>query len=410
MMTNSQVADSLDLSFDLQSMEFIRDPYPTYHRMRATAPMYRSPQGFVAASRHEDVLTVLRDKRFSKDLSQQMIRRYGATALEQPIIRTVCEWMMRKDPPDHTRLRSLIASAFAAKRIETRREEIQRVAERMIDELIPRREIDLMKDFACRFPVIVICDLIGIPENDRDYVCTTAGRIGGRQLDVAPFTAEGLAEANARATGLADYFRQLCNQRRQHPLDDLITHLVHARDREDSLTEEELISNIILLFIAGHETVVNQIGNGLLALHRNQDQLAFLKENPDQIENAAEELLRYDTSVQLTARVATEDLRIGGADIRKGEKVMCLLGAANRDPDVYIDPDRLDLQRKDIQTMSFGGGPHFCVGAQLARLEGEVAIGTLIQRIPNLKIRNVEDPDWRNSFALRGLNKLPAVW
>ena len=198
--------------------------------------------------------------------------------------------------------------------------------------------------------------------------------------------------------------------RRRQPGDDLTTQLVQAEEEGHKLTNEELTANVILLFGAGHETTVNLIGNGLLALHRNPDQLRLLRENPTLITNAIEELLRYNSSVQMTGRTTLEDVSVGGVDVPKGETVLCLLGAANRDPAVYPDPDRLDITRSNIRPMSFGGGIHFCLGAQLARIEGEIAIATLLHRLPSLKLDDAERPDWRQTFVLRGLNRLPARW
>jgi cytochrome P450 len=208
------------------------------------------------------------------------------------------------------------------------------------------------------------------------------------------------------------YFQQLFELRRRTPGDDLITQLVQAEEDGNKLTNEELTANIILLFGAGHETTVNLIGNGLLALHRNSDQLALLKARPELMVGAIEEFLRYDSSVQMTGRVALEDIEdLGGKTIPKGETVLCLLGSANRDPAVYPDhPDRLDVTRQNVKPLSFGGGIHFCLGAQLARIEAEIAIATLLRRLPSLRIDDVENPEWRSTFVLRGLKHLPASW
>jgi cytochrome P450 len=210
---------------------------------------------------------------------------------------------------------------------------------------------------------------------------------------------------------MVDYFQHLFELRRRQPGDDLTTHLVQAEEAGDNLTNEELTANIILLFGAGHETTVNLIGNGLLALHHNPGQLRLLRQDPPLAPNAVEELLRYDSSVQVTGRTTLEDVEeIGGIPLEKGQTVVCLLGSANRDPAVYPDPDRLDITRRDVRPLSFGGGIHYCVGAQLARIEGEIAIGTLLRRLPNLRLSGVDHPDWRQTFVLRGLNKLPARW
>jgi cytochrome P450 len=208
------------------------------------------------------------------------------------------------------------------------------------------------------------------------------------------------------------YFENLFELRRKNPADDLITQLVQAEEAGDKLTNEELTANIILLFGAGHETTVNLIGNGLLALHRNPDQLALLKAHPELISNAIEEFLRYDSSVQLSGRVALEDIEdLGGKKIPKGESVLCLLGSANHDPAVYPDrPDSLDLTRPNVRPLSFGGGIHHCLGAQLARIEAEVAIATLLRRLPELELDDAVNPEWRPTFVLRGLKRLPARW
>src|SRR2546430_4327543 len=207
------------------------------------------------------------------------------------------------------------------------------------------------------------------------------------------------------------YFQQLFELRRKSPGDDLTTQLVQAEEDGSKLTNEELTANIILLFGAGHETTVNLIGNGLLALFRNPDQLELLKARPELITNAIEEFLRYDSSVQMTGRTALEDVELGGRHIPKGESVLCLLGSANHDPAVYPDhPERLDIDRPNVKPLSFGGGIHFCLGAQLARIEAEVAINTLLRRIPNLRLDDAENAEWRPSFVLRGLKQLPASW
>jgi cytochrome P450 len=208
------------------------------------------------------------------------------------------------------------------------------------------------------------------------------------------------------------YFEQLFELRRKNPGEDLTTQLVHAEEDGSKLSNEELTANIILLFGAGHETTVNLIGNGLLALHRNPDQLALLKADPSLMPNAIEEFLRYDSSVQLTGRVALEDIDdLGGKKIPKGEGVLCLLGSANRDPAVYPDkPESLDIRRLNVRPLSFGGGIHFCLGAQLARIEAEIAIATLLRRIPDLRLDDADNPQWRPTFVLRGLKQLPASW
>ena len=389
---------------------FIADPYPFYHRLRATDPMHLTPLGFHVASRHADVAAILRDKRFGKDFIGRITRRSGPEILEEPVYRSMSHWMLQLDPPDHGRLRGLVVRAFTARRVEDMRPRIQQIVDEIIDRLESQGCADLIADFAFRLPVTVICDMLGIPESDRQ-VFFTGSRAGGRLLDLAPLSRTELDEQNSYNLAMAEYFHRLFELRRREPGDDLTTHLVQAEENGNSLTNEELTANVILLFGAGHETTVNLIGNGLLALYRNPGQLQLLKTDPSLMANAIEELLRYDSSVQVTGRTTLEYVdEIGGISLEKGQSVICLLGSANRDPAAYSDPDRLDITRRDVRPLSFGGGIHYCVGAQLARIEAEIAIATLLRRLPDLRLDDIDHPDWRQTFVLRGLNKLPASW
>jgi len=405
-----QAATSAPL-FNPLAPEFIRDPYPHYERMRSTDPMHLSPYGMYVASRHAEVSLVLRDKRFGKDFVDRTVRRYGPDVMEEPIFRSMRHWMLQQDPPDHTRLRGLVVKAFTARRVEDMRPRIQAIVDETLDRIAPRGHMDMIEDFAFRLPVTIICDMLGIPAEHREAFYT-GSRNGGRLLDPVPLSPAEIAEANTASTMSAMYFQQLFELRRRQPGDDLTTQLVQAEEDGSKLSNEELTANIVLLFGAGHETTVNLIGNGLLALHRNPDQLALLKANPALITNAIEEFLRYDSSVQMTGRVALEDIDdLGGKKIPKGETVLCLLGSANRDPAVYPDrPDRLDIVRPNVRPLSFGGGIHFCLGAQLARIEAEVAIATLLRRLPDLRLDDAQTPEWRPTFVLRGLKSLPASW
>jgi cytochrome P450 len=397
--------------FNPLSPDFIRDPYPHYERLRTTDPMHLTPLGMFVASRHAEASLVLRDKRFGKDFVARSKRRYGAQIMEEPVFRSMSHWMLQQDPPDHPRLRGLVVKAFTARRVEDMRPRIQQIVDQTLDRIVVQGHMDLIEDFAFRLPVTIICDMLGIPEEHRE-VFYTSSRNGGRLLDPVPLTRAEIEQANAGYLTAQMYFQQLFELRRRNPGDDLTTQLVHAEEDGSKLSNEELTANIILLFGAGHETTVNLIGNGLLALHRNPDQLALLKANPGLISNAVEEFLRYDSSVQLSGRVALEDIDdLGGKKIPKGESVLCLLGSANRDPAVYPDrPDRLDITRPNVRPLSFGGGIHHCLGAQLARIEAEVAIATLLRRLPGLRLDDAENPEWRPTFVLRGLKSLPARW
>ena len=397
--------------FNPLSPEFIRDPYPHYELLRRVDPVHITPHGMYLVSRHAEVSATIRDKRFGKDFVERSTRRYGPKIMEEPIFRSMSHWMLQQDPPDHSRLRGLVVKAFTARRVEDMRPRIQEVVDQTLDRIIQQGSMDLIEDFAFRLPVTIICDMLGIPEEHRETFYSSS-RDGGRILDPVPMSPADIARGNAANAMAQMYFQQLFELRRRQPGDDLTTQLVQAEEDGSKLTNEELTANIILLFGAGHETTVNLIGNGLLALYRNPDQLALLKARPELITGAIEEFLRYDSSVQMTGRVALEDIDdLAGKKIPKGESVLCLLGSANRDPAVYPEgADRLDITRSNVRPLSFGGGIHFCLGAQLARIEAEIAISSLLRRLPTLRLDNAENPEWRPTFVLRGLKRLPASW
>jgi cytochrome P450 len=397
--------------FNPLSPDFIRDPYPHYARLRNTDPMHLTPFGSFVASRHAEASLVIRDKRFGKDFVERTSRRYGPEIMKEPVFRSMSHWMLQQDPPDHTRLRGLVVKAFTARRVEDMRPRIQHIVDETLGAIAAKGHMDLIEDFAFRLPVTIICDMLGIPEDHRE-VFYSSSRDGGRLLDPVPLSKAEIEKGNASNMMAQMYFQQLFELRRKTPGDDLTTQLVQAEEDGSKLSNEELTANIILLFGAGHETTVNLIGNGLLALHRNPDQLALLKARPELITNAIEEFLRYDSSVQMTGRVTLEDIDdLGGKKIPKGESVLCLLGSANRDPAVYPDrPDQLDITRPNVRPLSFGGGIHFCLGAQLARIEAEIAISTLLRRLPDMRLDDAGNPQWRPTFVLRGLKALPASW
>lgn len=396
--------------FNPLSPAFIADPYPAYAMLRETDPLHMTPIGAYAASLHADCAAVLRDKRFGKDYVNRTVKRYGEAVMNEPVIRSMQHWMLQQDPPDHTRLRGLVVQAFTARRVEEMRPHIQQIVDDVIDRVEADGHMDLIADFAFRLPVTVICDMLGIPEEQHEFFHANS-RAGGRLLDPVPLTRAEIDAANAGHAMAEAYFQQLFELRRRNPGEDLTSKLVLAEQDGSKLSNEELTANIILLFGAGHETTVNLIGNGLLALYRNPDQLELLKANPELITNAIEEFLRYDSSVQLTGRVALEDVEVHGKVVEKGQGVLCLLGSANRDPAVYPDhPEKLDITRQNVKPLSFGGGIHHCLGAQLARIEAEIAITTLLRRLPGLKLDNVETPKWRPTFVLRGLQEMPATW
>jgi len=390
-------------SFNPMDPEFLADPYPTYHRLRAEDPVHQSPLGFWVLTRYDDVSVVLRDPRFIKEpLAALVAARFGA---EVP--RGVGLSMLDRDPPDHTRLRGLVSKAFTPRVVDGLRPRIQQI----VDELITRAQavgsMDVIEEFAYPIPVNVICEMLGVPVADHE-------RFKGWSLDIArgldsiwlPPDSEVPRRSAASRHAINDYFRGLIAQRRASPRGDLLSALIVAEEAGDKLNEEELLATCILLLIAGHETTVNLIGNGVLALLRNPGELERLRATPGLITNAVEELLRYDGPVQRTARVASAPATIGGRTIAKGEMVMPFIGAADRDPSQFPDPDRLDLARADNRHIAFGWGIHFCLGAPLARVEGQIAIDALVRRLPRLELMT-DEPEYRQSLTLRGLKTLP---
>jgi cytochrome P450 len=315
--------------------------------------------------------------------------------------------MLDRDPPDHTRLRGLVSKAFTPRVVEALRPHIQTIVDGLLDRVRGAGKMDLVEDFAYPLPVIVICEMLGVPLEDRERFKTWGLDIA-RGLDAIwlPPDSDVARRSVAARHELAEYFRDLIGRRRTEPRADLLSGLIAAEEAGDKLSEEELLATCILLLVAGHETTVNLIGNGTLALLRNPDQLERLRRQPDLIGAAVEELLRYDGPVQRTARIPSEDVVIGGRTIPKGEMVMPFMGAADRDPAQFPDPDRLDIARADNRHLAFGWGIHFCLGAPLARVEGQIAIGTLVRRLPDLALAT-ERPEFRQSLTLRGLSSLP---
>ncbi len=400
----------------------LRDnPYPAYKMLREFAPLWRAPpvgplllpaNGGAEPSPpwllspHAAVTALLRDPRFGHDNAGHVD---PGVAME-PIFQWLTRTMLFLDPPSHTRMRGLVIRAFTARRMETLRPRIEQIVDELIDAALPRGGMDLVQDFAYRLPVIVICDMLGVPQADRGYFLRES-RIRGRVLDPVPLTREEFDEANASIAELDEYFTKLFAYRRENPGEDLTTALLVAREADDQLTDEEVLSNIGLLFGAGHETTSNLIGNGMLALHRNPEQLRRLQQDPSLIPNAVEELLRWDSPVQLTGRRALEDVTILDQEIARGEEVIVLLGGANHDPAAFEgDPDVLDVGRPGVRPISFGGGIHHCLGAQLARIEGEVAFGKLLRRLPEMRIEDPWNVQWKPTITLRGLVSLPAQW
>ncbi len=372
---------------DITSRSFKSDPYPLFARFRAEAPVcrVRVPDGRATwlVTRYDDVVALLKDERFIKD------RRAAYTpgqAARQPWIpgplKPLERNMLDLDPPDHTRLRGLVHKAFTPRLIENLRGRVQEIADELLDAAVKRGRLELIRDFALPLPSIVIAELLGIPAKDRHrfHRWSTA-------LLQAPATTWGLLRLLPPVIAFIRYLKKLIAARQASPTDDLAGALVRAREAGDALSEDELLAMFVLLLIAGHETTVNLIGNGTLALLQHPDQLNRLREDPELIKPGVEELLRYDGPLlTATERYAREDADIAGVIIPRGERVFAAVAAANRDASQFEAPDELDLTREPNRHVAFGLGVHYCLGAPLARLEGQIAINTLIRRLPDLRM------------------------
>lgn len=391
----------------LLTPEFFADPYPFYHRLRSTEPVYWSDRlGAWLLTRYADVSSALHDSRLkSGNRIQAIMSQLPETVRRetQPLYQHLTKMMAFTDPPDHTRLRTLVGKAFTPATVAGLRPRIQTIVDELLDK-VQGREADLVRDFAYPLPAIVICEMLGIPLEVRDQFKQWSNDIVGF-VSAGQVTALKADTAQRSVAALTECFRDLSEQRRQHPCEDLISALVIAEEKGDKLTEDELFSMCVQLFFAGFETTEGLIGNGLLALMRNPDQLEKLQDNPSLIGTAVEEFLRYDNSVQRQARVASVDLEIRGQRIHKGQYLLLFIGAANRDPAQFPDPDRLDISRRENKHVAFGHGIHFCIGAPLARLEAEIAINTILRRFPTLRLMS-QSLQWEELLALRKLKSL----
>lgn len=377
------------------------DPYPIYRKLRRRSPVHRSKlvNGWVLSA-HADVDRVLRDyKRFSND-ERNSNRPQGYEAFAEET-----RSLLRLDPPDHTRLRSLVGQAFTPRAVEQLKPRVERIVDELLDGIDDTGRFDVIADLAYPLPITVIAEMVGVPPEDRDQFKVWSSDVA-RVLEPGTSEEENRRSLRSRAA-LDEYFGEIITQRQAAPRDDLISALIAAEDAGDKLTRDETLAILVLLLVAGNETTRNLIGNGLLALLNHPDQLQALRRSPQMIESAIEELLRFDSPVQLDVRTALEDVEIGGKRIRKGQQVVLLIGAANRDPEVFADPDRLELGRKAQSHISFGRGIHHCLGAPLARIEGQVAFRKLLERFSEIRLDG--SPRFRDHVVLRGLESLPVT-
>jgi cytochrome P450 len=391
---------------DLGDPAVVADPYPAFRRARAEAPVqWHEGLGLWLAFTHAEANAVLRDRRLGRIWrDKEPAERFGSFNL---IHRNA---ILEMEPPDHTRLRRLISTAFARGHVERLRPWVEELAGRLVDGLVERsggaEPVDLLGGMAGQLPVAVIAELLGVPEADRPLLRPWSNAIV-KMYEYGRTTEIESAAENAAAEFVA-YLRELAADRRANPGEDLLSHLVQVRDTEgDRLTEDELVTTCILLLNAGHEATVNVSGNGTLALLRHPDQLRRLRDDPSLLPTAIEELMRFDSPLQLFERTATEDVEIGGVTVARGQKIAALLGSANHDPAVFADPDTLDVGRVENPHISFGAGIHFCIGAPLARVELQASFGALLDRTSSIELGG--EPQRRPEFVIRGLADLPVV-
>ncbi len=409
-----------NMTFDAQSLSLnnllrpdVRaNPYALYADIRAHDPLHWDElMGFWVATRYADALAILHDHRFAKAQGlEAALNRLpeGERDGARPVYAAFAKQMLYADPPYHTQLRSLVSKAFTPRMIERMRAHVQQVVDGLLDAVADDGRMDVIQQFAYPLPVIVILEMMGLPLDERPQFKQWSDDFAAT-LGVVRRSPQLFAKGQESLIGLTQYISERCEWVQARDKDNLLSALVSVHEHGTSLSQAEIVANTLLLLVAGHETTTNLIGNGLLALLRHPEQMQRLRAEPALIGAATEELLRYDSPVQIVWRYATDDVSIGEKTIRTGQIVNVLLGAANRDPKQFADPDRLDLTRHIERHLGFSLGTHFCLGAPLARLEGEAALVTLLHRFPNLRLET-EDLAWHDNPTFRGLTALPVAF
>jgi cytochrome P450 len=390
-------------TFSFFDPEYRKNPYPVLARLRATDPVHETDYAWIL-TRHADVVRVHRDPRCGRDTRKLQSGGMAARLAAYPgLMELLATWMIHLDPPDQTRIRKLFAYAFTPRAVEQMEVSVRKVSDRLLAALPETGEFDLMKEYAKPLPLTVICELMDVPREERPMLEGYSEAIA-EHLEITASPAQ-LSAADRAFVEFKDYLARFVARRRRSPGAGLVDRLIAAEAETDALSSDELLSNVMLLLIAGHETTTNLIGNGMHALLRHPDELVRLRQRPDLTASAVEESLRYDSPGNTNARCPHEDIEVGGKLIGAGQLVLCMIGAANRDPEVFQDPDRFDVSRSPNPHQAFGGGAHYCMGAPLARLEGRIAFRGLLERYSSIEL----DPDrvrWRDRINLRGLSEL----
>jgi cytochrome P450 len=385
--------------------EVLANPYPLFKKLRDADPVHWDP--FLHAwivTRYEDVVNVMLKCSADRTPTPAQLEAMGMVAELQPIAQVMVKQMLFMDAPSHTRLRALCATAFTPARVAALKQHIQEIADQLIDRVIDTGRMDVIADFANPLPAIVTAELFGVPVEDhqdlKDWSTDFAEMLGNFQHN--PDRARRVLKSTEN---LLEYFQRAIREQEKHPRPGLVNSLMNAEVDGSRLTEEEVVANLIVTMVGGQETTTNLIGNGLVSLLKNPDQLALLKNDSSILPSAIEELLRYESPSQHTARLAPDDMLLGGKQIQKRQAVIAVFAAANRDPDRFPDPDRLDLRRTDNRHVAFAWGAHYCFGAPLARMEGQIAFETMLRRLPNIQLQPRELL-WRENLGLRGLKEL----
>jgi pimeloyl-[acyl-carrier protein] synthase len=403
-MNDLTVDPSLSL-FQLLDPEVLADPYPLFKRLRDTDPVHWD--SFLHAwvvTRYEDVVQVMLKCSADRTPTPQQLEAMGMLEELRPIAQVMVKQMLFLDAPAHTRLRALCATAFTPARVAALKQHIQEIADRLIDRVVEAGKMDVIADFANPLPAIVTAELFGVPVEDhqnlKDWSTDFAEMLGNFQHN--PDRARGALRATEN---MIAYFQQAMRDQEKHPRPGLVHSLMNAEVDGSRLTEEEIVANLIVTMVGGQETTTNLIGNGLVSLLKHRDQLEMLKNDSSILPSAIEELLRFESPSQHTARLASDDMVLGGKKIQKRQALIAVFAAANRDPERFPDPDTLNLQRTDNRHVAFAWGAHYCFGAPLARMEGQIAFETMLRRLPNLQLEP-QELMWRENLGLRGLKSL----
>lgn len=401
--------ETVSLDDEILRPDRVADPYPYLADVRDNDPVYWNEEmraWFI--TKHEDIFAALRDPRFSSDRIRPSYERLSdeQRAARQPTFDVLLNWMVFMDPPEHTRLRKIVQPAFTPAAIEKMRPRVQQVVDEAMAKVVNLEEFDFIRDFAYPVPAIVIAELIGVPPEDRDLF-----KHWSDEILVLVFGASGGSERRVRAqkalVELSDYLRDLIEKVRNDPGDNIITSLIQATDVEPPLNDKELVATLALLVFGGHETTTNLIANGTRVLLQHPDQWDKLRDNPQFIRSAVEEILRFDGPSKMEGRVMAEDVELRGKTLLRGDAVFLAQGAANRDPDVFENPDDLDIERSPNRHVGFGFGLHHCLGNFLARLEGEIAFTSVVNSLPGLRESATEQEVWHPTLMSRGMVTFP---